>query len=209
MVQDLGGWKRCSRQRLFEKGMIVQLKYNNSLDDVVALLKLQLESNDGYMKKRFWHMIGSPFVIFLLFSVAALVTKNLDYLLAGLAAAAVSHIWYRRVYSRNPSKAADTMLEAGELEGIIGSHSIEITTAGVSEQRGDEAALLPWASVVGVANTAGCIYLFKDTGIAYIIPQRDLGAEMFRQAAEEIETLREKSGEGSPDAEQTEQVTIV
>lgn len=182
----------------------MQLKYNNYLDDVAVLLKLQLESNDAYMKKRFWHMTGSPFVIFLLFSVAAIFTKNMDYLLAGLAAAVVSHIWYRRVYSRNPRKAADTMLEAGELEGVIGSHNVEITKAGVSEQRGDEETLLPWSAVGGVANTDGCIYLFKETGIAYIIPQRDLGAEMFRQAADEIEKMRENNNDDSSASEQTE-----
>ena len=62
--------------------------------------------------------------------------------------------------------------------------------------------LLPWASVAGMANTAECIYLFKDTGIAYIIPQRDLGADSFQLAVAEIEKQRENFSEVQPDSEQ-------
>jgi hypothetical protein len=168
----------------------VNVSYENTLEDMVALAEHQLSTNAAYHKRRLWNLYGSPLLLLGLFAYIAHITQKPAFLVGGMIGALFSFLWSRRGYRHFPRKAVERLHREKPQKEVFCRHTITVSPEGFTEETAESRHFHRWTALYDIAFTPGYIFVYNTPATAHIVPRREIGDEQFEQLINEIRKSR-------------------
>jgi hypothetical protein len=168
----------------------VEVSYENTFDDMVALTEHQTANSAAYQNQRRWVVYGGPLLFLLMFAYVGRSTHRPTLLWGGALGACFLFVWFLHLYRRFPRKAVEKLHREKPQKEVFCRHAISITAEGLSEETAESRHFQTWASLHDIAFTPDYIFLYNTPATAHIIPRRELGDADFLKLREEIERVR-------------------
>jgi hypothetical protein len=168
----------------------MEVSYENTFDDMVALTEHQISASAAYQKRRRWTLYGSPLLILIGFTYLGYSTQKPALMVGGVAGALFLFFWSLRAYWNFPRKAVEKLQREKPQKEVFCRHNVTVSADGFSEHTAESRHSHTWRSLFDVAFTPDYIFIYDTPATAHIIPRRELGDTRFQQLRDEIERFR-------------------
>ena len=168
----------------------MEVSYENTFDDMVALTEHQIANSAAYQNQRRWVVYGGPLLFLLMFAYVGRATDRPSLLWGGALGACFLFVWFLRLYRRFPRRAVEKLHREKPQKEVFCRHTLRITEEGLSEATAESRHFHTWASLHDIAFTPDHIFVYNTPATAHIIPRRELGDTAFLKLREEIERVR-------------------
>lgn len=171
------------------KGDWMQITYKNNINDIVAVSKHMLKSpenkiarNKDVLRTVAFFLIGGVIGVIISqeTSLNYFIVTVILYLILVIAAS-----WY--TYRKHPRKLAKYMVKTKP--ELLSGFTITVVSEGIAEQTSEPHNFCSWDDIE-VTFTPEYYFLFSCNSL-YVIPQRELGEQLFLQLGDEIRKYRE------------------
>ena len=168
----------------------MEVSYENTLNDMLALTEHQISASPAYQKRRSWTIYGSPLLLLAGFTYLGYSTQKTGLMVGGVVGALFLFFWSLRAYRNFPRKAVEQLQREKPQKEVFCRHHITVSAEGFSEQTAESRHFHTWRALSDVAFTPDYIFVYDTPATAHIIPRRELGDTRFQQLREEIERVR-------------------
>jgi len=149
------------------------VEYENSLDDVLALNLYQHEQSPSARRTRRLLQFGPPAVPLLVFAAQVLFSgASLTSALPWLMFAAVWVIIVPFMLRRAMKKRVVQLFVEGEKQGIVGKHTLSLTSGGLTDKASHGRTKTGWRDVRKVVTTNQYVFIYLSDTVAHIVPRR-------------------------------------
>ena len=164
----------------------MQISYENTSEDSIALFNHQLKVNKDYKQRKFLNLVFSPILIFSVCTIYGVINKESVTIAIGSIIALLLFFWHLYKYSSFYSKSILAIKQSDSKNNFYCNHNITITKDGFAEETSETKSFLTWNAIVDIAFTSKHIFVYNTTITAHVIPLRELGDTVFNQVKDEI-----------------------
>jgi len=168
----------------------MEVSYENTFDDMVALTEHQISASAAYQKRRRWTLYGSPVLLLVGFTYLGYSTQKPALVVGGVVGALFLFFWSLRAYRNFARKAVEKLHREKPQKEVFCRHNIAVSVEGFSEHTAESRHSHTWRSLFDVVFTPDYIFVYDTPATAHIIPRRELGDARFQQLRDEIERVR-------------------
>jgi hypothetical protein len=149
------------------------VEYENSLDDVLALNLYHHQQSPRARRTRQILQYGPAGLLVLVFlGQMAFTDASPISALPWLMFAAIWTIFVPYMLKRSMRKRVLELFVQGQSKGIVGSHTLSVTSTGVSDKTGFGRTETAWADVKKVVATSQYVFVYISDATAHIVPRR-------------------------------------
>jgi hypothetical protein len=164
------------------QGVLVQVSYENNLDDLISLNIDLMANNEQFKKRRLLSLYITPVFLLFAFSFFSYVTDNPSFYGGAVVGSLVSYLWTYYGYKKYPRKAAE---ELRQIE-VFCEHTLVITEDGVKESTNNSESFHKWNAIDHVSVNDNYVFIYNTPMTAHVIPKRVIGENDFVQITEMV-----------------------
>jgi hypothetical protein len=154
------------------------VEFENSLDDVLALNLYHHQQSSAAQRTRRLLQFGPAAILVIVFLVQVSVSgaspiSSLPWLMF----AAVWTVFVPYMMRRSLKKRILQLYAEGRDKGIVGKHTLSITSAGVTDKTRFGNTVTTWRDVRKVVATNEHVFIYVSDTVAHVVPRRDFPDE--------------------------------
>jgi branched-subunit amino acid transport protein len=155
------------------------VEFENSLDDVLALNLYHYEQSPGARRTRRLLQFGPPAILVAIFLGQLLFTgaspiSSLPWLMF----AVVWAVFVPYMLRRSMRKRVMQLFVQGQSKGIVGNHTLTLTSKGVTDKTGFGKTETIWRDIWKVVATNQYVFIYLSDTAAHIVPRRAFPDEL-------------------------------
>lgn len=168
----------------------MEVSYENTLDDMVALTEHQVSTSATYQRRRRWALYGSPLLLLVGFTYFGYSLQKPALMVGAVLGALFQFFWAFRAYRNFPRKAVEKLHREKPQKEVFCRHHVTVSAEGFTEHTAESRHSHTWRSLFDIALTPDHIFVYDTPATAHIIPRREVGDTHFQQLRNEIERFR-------------------
>jgi hypothetical protein len=168
----------------------MELSYENTLDDVVALLEYQTARSRPYQRRRRMKLYWIPILLVLICSFGAVMRMHQPVLvIIPVLVGIYYHLRYRHLYRKHPRAFVEKQQREKPQQEVLCRHAITVSAEGFSEETPGSRYFHTWQALAGIEFTPDHLFVFQTPAMVAIIPRRELSEVQFHALADELRRL--------------------
>ncbi len=152
----------------------VRIRYENSIEDVVAFLEFHTDSSPQVRRSRLLGMWVVPAVLMVGATIAAVAQHRIGWVVQGMIYGALYLLIYCWLYRRNQRRALEALQTEGRNDAVLCEHILVITPEGLVERTPVSESRLAWSALEKVERTEAYTFVYTQAQGAHVIPRDSL-----------------------------------
>ena len=152
----------------------VRIRYENSVEDLVAFLEFHMDSSPQVRRSRLLGTWVIPAVLMVGATIAAVSQHRIGWVVIGLIYGVLYLLIYRWLYKRNRRRALEALQTEGRNDAVLCEHLLVITPDELVERTPVSESKFAWSALEKVERTEAYTFVYTQAQAAHVIPRDSL-----------------------------------